>query len=327
MKKVNSIMVAQTAGVAQSTVSLVVNNSPRVTDETRRRVIEAARELGYELTPRNKRMMIGVIISRVRPILSWQMMALTALKDEIYKRKYRMEIICNEDIQLLNDRLVSGAISITTDPHLNTAWGQLKNIPLVRLNGFSSHADNVYRVMPDTFSDIAQLYRSLYSAGHRAIGLFLSKTPEEENLEGVTSSEAFCAVARRYGIAEPEKRISFRDQHLAGNRLKRFLQQGITGIIAIPADTALILSREASRLGLNIPENLSLVTLEYAGVCENWNPPLTTLSRDYKALCVNALNLIENLLRRHGDLCDMLIPGRMIYRQSILPPNHQKSSR
>ena len=49
MKKVNSTMVARLAGVSQGTVSLVANNSARVSDETRRKVIDAARVLGYPL--------------------------------------------------------------------------------------------------------------------------------------------------------------------------------------------------------------------------------------------------------------------------------------
>ena len=100
MKKVNSIMVARAAGVAQSTVSLVANNSSKVAPETRRKVIDAARRLGYTLHPRNKRLMIGVIISRMNPIKSWQQMVLSSLKREIYDRQYRMEIICSDDIPL-----------------------------------------------------------------------------------------------------------------------------------------------------------------------------------------------------------------------------------
>ena len=49
MKRATSKDVARLAGVSQTTVSFVMNNTPGVSlsDETRRRVIEAARELQY----------------------------------------------------------------------------------------------------------------------------------------------------------------------------------------------------------------------------------------------------------------------------------------
>ena len=47
MKKVTSRIVAGAAGVAQSTVSKVMNNCAGVAPDTRNAVIRIARELGY----------------------------------------------------------------------------------------------------------------------------------------------------------------------------------------------------------------------------------------------------------------------------------------
>lgn len=121
-------MVAREAGVAQSTVSLVINNSPRVTEYTRKRVLAAARKLGYVLLPQDKQKLIGIIISRYRIMNSYQAMTLTALKEELHRRSYRMEIFNNDDIELLNDRVVNGAISITGDHNLNERWRNLSGI-------------------------------------------------------------------------------------------------------------------------------------------------------------------------------------------------------
>jgi len=321
MKKVTSTMVAQAAGVAQSTVSLVMNNSPKVALETQKRVILAARELGYKLHPRSKRLMIGIIISRIRPIKSWQAMVLSELKSEIYRRQYRMEIICNEDILLLNDRLVSGAISITSDPSLNAHWRELQNIPLVRLNGYSSHVDNIYTVTTDAAADIAKLYDCLYDAGHRKIGLFLDKTPKREHAEGLGVCRSFEMQILAHGVESlPDQMISYHDpERTVRERLQELLDRGVTGLIAIPCDTALKISRELTCLGKQIPRDISLVTIEYAGICENWSPPLTSLSRNYPVICAQALNLIEDRLNRKV-VQNLRIPGTMIYRESVAPP-------
>ena len=321
VKKINSTMVAQAAGVAQSTVSLVMNHSPRVALETQKRVILTARNLGYSLHPRSKRLMIGIIISRIRPVKSWQAMVLSSLKTEIYRRQYRMEIICSEDIPLLNDRLVSGAISITSDPSLKAQWRELQNIPLVRLNGYSSHTDNIYKVSTDAAADIAKMYDCLYTAGHRQIGLFLDKTPEQENAEGLGACHSFEMQILAHGMeSHPGGLISFQDaKRNDRERLQELLDRGVTGLIAIPCDTALKISRELTCLGKQIPRDISLVTTEYAGICENWSPPLTSLNRNYPGICAQALNLIEDWLN-HKVVQDHRIPGSMIDRESVASP-------
>ena len=320
MKKVNSTMVAREAGVAQSTVSLVANNSSKVAPETRRKVIETARRLGYTLHPRNKRLMIGVIISRRNPIKSWQQMVLSSLKREIYDRQYRMEIICSEDIPLLHDRLVSGAISITSDPRQNIRWQELNSIPLVRLNGYPSHLDNIYRVATDTAADFEKMYDCLYDAGHRRIALFLDKTREQETQEGLDVCRSFIAQAWKHGTdTDPEELVSCKDARSVADRLGELLERGVTGLIVIPGDTALVVSRELTALGKRIPQDISLVTLEYSGVCENWSPPLTTLARNYPVICAEALNIIENWLARR-PVGDILVPGELILRASVSSP-------
>lgn len=311
-------MVAKAAGVAQSTVSLVANNSPKVAPETRQKVIETARRLGYDLLPRTKHLIIGIIISHTNPIKSWQQMVLSSLKKEIYDRQYRMEIICSTDIPLLHDRLVSGAISITSDPMQNSLWADLKNIPLVRLNGYPANMDNIFMVTTDTASDFAKLYGCLYDAGHRKIGLFLDKTQEQEIREGLAVCSSFCKQSIQHDDQSiPEEFISYAEANKSiRSRVEKLLQKGITGMIVIPGDTALAVSRELNILGKRIPEDISLVTLEYSGVCENWSPPLTSLNRNYPRICKEALDLIEKWMN-HETVHDILIPGELICRQSI----------
>jgi LacI family transcriptional regulator len=72
-KRVKMIDIARTAGVSQTTVSLVLNRIPnvRIADETRQRVLRVARDLGYvpgpaldDLDPSRKRI-FGVLINEI----------------------------------------------------------------------------------------------------------------------------------------------------------------------------------------------------------------------------------------------------------------------
>lgn len=71
MTKVSSHDIAKLAGVSQSTVSRVINNNPRITEETREKVFAAMRELGYTpnaaartlITGRSH--LIGLVVSNI----------------------------------------------------------------------------------------------------------------------------------------------------------------------------------------------------------------------------------------------------------------------
>ncbi len=320
MKKINSSMVAREAGVAQSTVSLVVNNSPRVSDDTRKRILEAAHRLGYVLENQKKQLQIGIIITRKRPINSYQAMMLSALKDEIYERGYRLEIICNENIAMLNDRVVSGAISISNTPGLNENWKQLKNLPLVRLGGLPDHQSGIYSVYPDPEKNLYCMLQHLWEAGHRKTGLLLNLSHQQELDTMARNGEVFIQIHVGHGIGLDMCPVSYNDERGIGERLDDLLEQQVTAIIAIPGETGFQVCRELRERGLDIPKDISLITLECTGICENWNPPLTTLLRDYPEMSRQALNLLERMLIPGSSLADIPVSGILLIRDSVAPP-------
>lgn len=72
MKKVTSTDVARLAGVSQATVSMVLNNKigPSFSEETKNRVLDAARQLGYVLPAQNITAMDRNLIAVFIPTLS-----------------------------------------------------------------------------------------------------------------------------------------------------------------------------------------------------------------------------------------------------------------
>ncbi len=310
-------MVAREAGVAQSTVSLVVNNRPRVSEVTRKRVLDAARRLGYVLEPRSGGVLIGVIITGCRAMNSYLAMTITAVKEEVHRRGFRLEIINSDDIELLNERVVAGAISLSNDPELNERWKELKNIPLVRFVSRGSHADNIYTVYPDCRADLRLIFDYLNRMGHRRIGLFLERTVEQERRFLDRTGELFRELLEADGIAAAERLVSFAGSGTLTERLDRLLQEGITALVVMPGDVALRIQGELARRNLRVPEDLSLLSREYSNVSEFMTPPTTTLLPDYPAMAAHALNLIEMFLQRKQPPGDIACPGRLLIRDSV----------
>ncbi len=131
MKKVTSTMVAGLAGVSQGTVSMVVHNSPRISAETRQAVLRAARSLGYPLIPQNRCRNVAVIVSTDHAVNVFQSMLLSALFEEFPRHNCRMEIVSADDLAILNERIISGAVSLSGAADLNRRWQEFSGIPLV----------------------------------------------------------------------------------------------------------------------------------------------------------------------------------------------------
>ena len=301
-------MVAREAGVAQSTVSLVVNNRPRVSEETRKRVLDAARRLRYVCEPRSGGMLIGVIITGCRAMNSYLAMTITAVKEEVHRRGCRLEIINSDDIELLNERVVAGAISLSNDPELNARWKELKNIPLVRF---------VSRGYPDSRADLRLIFDYLNRMGHRKIGLFLERTVAQERQFLDRTGELFRERLEAGGIAGAERLVSYAGTGTLPERLERLLSEGITALVVMPGDAALRIQGELARRNLRVPEDLSLLSREYSNVSEFMTPPTTTLLPDYPAMAAHALDLIEMFLQRKQPPGDIACPGRLLIRDSV----------
>ena len=100
--------VAKAAGVSKSTVSRVFSNSGNYSDDTRRKVLEAAERLNYKKNiiatamKKKETKNIGLIIYKEqKPILSHPFYApiIEAIVDSSQKRGYSIIIATDQDIE------------------------------------------------------------------------------------------------------------------------------------------------------------------------------------------------------------------------------------
>lgn len=318
MKPVTSSMVARAAGVSQATVSRVLNNSPQVVTHTRRKVIQAARELNYPLIPQSKTKTLGIIMTREGPITSFYAMTISALKEAAYPRNYRLEIISNKDLGILNTRVISGAIAISNDATLNTRWSEITTLPLVRYESKSSHQDNIYSVYTDMQPLLAETFDYLRSMGHRKIAAVMGGKSNSYDNHIKHTGKYFIREMSRTGAANPEQWIFFNnDDQPVDVRLQEVLKQKPTAMIVFPGDLAIQVCGKLNRLGYRIPRDMSIISREYSGISEFWSPPLTTIRPDYVKLSHTALELMDQLIAGHTGLKDIPIQGSFVIRESV----------
>lgn len=317
MKKITVRMVGAAAGVSHATVSRVLNNDPRVHPSTRVQVIEAARRLGYPLTPADGRRTIALIIFEIY-LSGYLGTLLSFLLDEISQRGYRAELISSRDLELLNSRAITGAISVSINDNLNEFWKEFSHIPLVRLNRPSCHRENIYSVNSDGIAGMELAVDYLFRHGHRRIG-FLSDVSRA--VEGAYTShryEGFCDAMRRRGVNDPEEFTFFRDQGSFPD-LRQWADRGVTVLIAAGESNGLAFAQQLNSLHIRVPEEISILSMEFPGISERLLPPHTTLSQDFRGLAREAVTLLDLLVEHKPVAGDIRVPYLLIERGSVKP--------
>lgn len=211
--------VAQSAGVSIATVSRVLNHHLSVTEETRRRVQEAMRELGYNrnevarsLKVRQTRT-IGIIAPELSNVFFMEVVE--AMERILARRGYAIIISSSNDsvaeerrkLQVFIERNVDGLVVMPAGAEGGHFLSKaLAHVPLVmvdrRIPGLAVDA-----VLTDNRYGVHQMIRALKAEGHTRIG-FIGGDPAihtaGERLKGFLEAMEECGlpVERRFLFTE-----------------------------------------------------------------------------------------------------------------------------
>ncbi len=115
--------VAKKANVSVATVSYVINNNPKVKEETRGKVLEVIKELGYKpnfagrMLKTKEAKIVGAYVSDLRGYFYGEV--LSGLKDSIIKNGYEFVIVTGSlNHRLMNENVLDGVIIL--DSHFST---------------------------------------------------------------------------------------------------------------------------------------------------------------------------------------------------------------
>ena len=316
--KVTVRMVAEAARVSLATVSRVLNNDPHVHTTTRTRVIRCAQQLGYQLEPGNGRRIIALVLPDGGDLRGYGGPLLANLRAEISMRKYRTELIGNTDIEILNDRVVSGAISLSLERTLPAAWADQCTLPLVMINFAGDHLNHIYTVRSDGEQGIELALNHLWQKGHRKIA-YLSDQGREHELELCSRRyPAFRRLMAAHGEPDPPEFFHIGNWPQDGSILRRLRETRTTALLCVGEPIGIALTRNLQKAGVRIPEDFSLLAMEYPSVSENLVPSHTTLAQNFKRLASEAVNLLEKIMNHSPGLKDIDIPYTLIERESVL---------
>jgi LacI family transcriptional regulator len=332
--------VAARAGVSPSTVSVVLNavDGARVSEPTRRRVVEAAELLGYTPNPlarglRTRRSQTIAFVSDAVASTPYAGRMIQGAQDAAWRAGLLLILVeTGGDAQLerhavrtLLHRQVEGVVygsfyhRVLEVPQL---YGRL---PLVLADARPA-SGLVPHVVPDEAGGASAALTELLEHGHRRIG-FVTEQGEIPAAEG--RLRGYRDALARYGVAFDPALVVRVPAVTGGGQLavSRLLDLPAppTGVFCFNDQMAMGAYQAAAARGLRVPDDLSVVGYDDQELLASaLSPGLTTVALPHYAMGSWAVTMllegIQDAAAANDRPLQKLMPCPLVRRDSVGPP-------
>lgn len=284
--------VAARAGVSVSAVSRVLSDAPsaRVSAETRQRIQEAAQALGYRpnfaarALKFSRTNVIGLIVPDLTNAIFTELMR--GVEEEAHDRDYMVLLARAEGMpegqesipRLIGEGRVDGVLVQVGDNMRPQDLQTLVegSLPVVFVN--SIHPQRAGSVLVEDELGMRIATEHLIELGHTRIA-FIGGMPASDTSR--RREQGFRGAMTDAGLAVAEDQITRLgyEPRSGGAALAQLaaLSPRPTAVVVANVNAALGALLEARRLGLRVPEDLSIVAMHDAWTAETAWPPLTTV--------------------------------------------------
>lgn len=292
MGKITLKQISEMTGYSQATVSNVLNQKKEANEETVKRILTAAKQLGYVTVASKKMDRIILVMYRKSGEVLLETPLILSLIDGVEKegQKNRIETIIyniymkDDDYQskitaLLNEKKC-GIILLATE----LDWEDIRpfeklKVPFVVVDAWFKES-NFSTVIMDNRSSFDKAVRYLVNMGHRKIG-FIGSSISIRNFE--EREQGFKAAMKEHGLEIEEKYHVLLHPTLTGAQesMKAYLQTDPeipTAYIAVNDIIALGAIKALKDRGYRIPEDVSIIGFDNMPFGEISSPALTTFN-------------------------------------------------
>ncbi|HEY3259798.1 MAG TPA: LacI family DNA-binding transcriptional regulator [Pseudonocardiaceae bacterium] len=311
--------VARAANVSQSTVSLVLSGRAvgRVSSDTQERVRRIARELGYRpyAAARSLRLGRSGLVLLVVPELQNPLYAriLDGAERAAHENEYSVVLGSDRHAAVINAAAsaVDGVLVCCEPP---PDLDDVRQVPMVVLE--STARRGVPTVRLDVGDGMKQVVRRLVELGHHRVG-YLRAPPRTW-----TYLARWNAFKRATGdittsVAAAEQSIAGAEQ--AGREVLGQRRPRVTAVICDDDVQAAGLYRAAGRLGILIPDELTVVGFGNTEVSRALYPSLTSVELAGEELGRTGLLMLFDLLGGKQPSHRAVLPTSIVERESTAP--------
>lgn len=335
VKRTTIADIAREAGFSQSTVSLVINNNPRISEDTRAKVLAAIEKYGYKpnIQARGLALRSSRIISVVLPdiphvfadnyfgeLLSGIYAGASEAGFKVLVDLANMKFIRTQEyMNILDMQQADGMLFLgSTNYDQFLSIFNDKKYPFLLVNNYFPQWDIDY-VTAD-YAYVAKLAADhLLGLGHRKIGLITGTNVQT----AVDLLEAFEGCLKEAGISAEDMPWAdgrFSDKiGFEAARVVMTLNPNITAIMCGNDTMATGAIRYLKSRGLRVPEDVSVMGVENLPSAVLSSPRLTTISNRLHDLGAMASKQLLALSREEITSSKEKIKGELIVRDSTGP--------
>ena len=326
MKKITARDIARSAGVSPSTVSRVLNNSAHVDAQTRQLILDAARRSGFPVCRRGEDLTVGVIGQFPNEHLGGYFgLILGAVCAAISRRGGHVELVSPEDVSILNERAVWGAVNLSSNDGVTDFWCSEYGLPLVNINLHARPASGVGAVLMKDDDPVREAVHFLWKKGHRKIAYFSCESMRNEVGKPSRRWHGYAEAMHAHGVENPEAYTIFATYDDMEPGFRKLLDSRFTAAV-FPYEIAnLYLEPCLRKFGVKIPEDLSIVQWEYPLVSQILTPPRSTICHNHGKVAEEAVSLLYDMIRRKAPPREIFVPSTFLNRESISAPIASRS--
>jgi LacI family transcriptional regulator len=338
MKRPTQIDVARLAGVSRATVSYVINgladSTIPISEDTRRRVLQAVEELGYQPDAVAQSLRygststIGLLIPDTVNPHYWQIVA--GVEEVAQAQGYNLLFTSTsldpererQSVRALARRRIDGLILLLSY-YDKDVLGEINTLverrrPLVLVNEMIEGVDVIHTGHAQGARD---LMAHVLGLGHRRIGLIHGVAHRGLGAERMA---AYCEGLQQAGIALDERLISY-----CGTTLQAGYDAACQLLAQPPRPTALVVINDLLAVGalravidqgLRVPQDVSIASFDNVDLAAYMNPSLTTVDIQAVEIGRAAARLI---FQRLGSPTlppqQVRVPGQLMVRGSTGP--------
>lgn len=313
MKKTSIKDIAKLSGVSVATVSRVINDNGRFSEETRQKVLAVIKETNYQMNfsakslRMNKSFSVGILVP---DISNYFFSSVVQQMEAILFEQGYSTIICNTGrnldkelayLNMLESKMVDGLIVISGADEFGFNYSNAKNgIPYVCIDRQPKDKKDTIFISSNHYQGAFEATEALIHAGAKSPVIFMhsrQSSSAKERLKGFQD-----ALKKNNIQMNPELSIFTMDLQKPDyqKNIATFVQKAkkIDGIFAINDHIAIELLNFLPTIGKKIPDDIKLIGFDDTPQCNYTVPKLSSVKQNIPEIAQitvdNLISIIKN---------------------------------
>ncbi|MBC1249713.1 LacI family transcriptional regulator [Listeria welshimeri] len=313
MKKTSIKDIAKLSGVSVATVSRVINDNGRFSEETRQKVLAVIKETNYQMNfsakslRMNKSFSVGILVP---DISNYFFSSVVQQMEAILFEQGYSTIICNTGrnldkelayLNMLESKMVDGLIVISGADEFGFNYSNAENgIPYVCIDRQPKDKKDTIFISSNHYQGAFEATEALIHAGAKSPVIFMhskQSSSAKERLKGFQD-----ALKKNNIQMDPEWSIFTMDLQKPDyqKNIATFVQKAkkIDGIFAINDHIAIELLNFLPTIGKKIPDDIKLIGFDDTPQCNYTVPKLSSVKQNIPEIAQitvdNLISIIKN---------------------------------